>query len=152
MHDSILIGIESTITTTPLDTGINDYILITYDSICSDTDSVAIYVVPVDVDAGPDYTINEGACVVLLGSVTNGAIYLWSPEDYLSLRNSRTSSVGERFALWVQSIDQANKENVPTLPAREMYSGATWHAAKRLNTVAKNQGFKSTHNTLLYHK
>lgn len=68
----------------------------------------------------------------------------WSPEDYLSLRNSRTSSVGERFALWVQSIDQANKENVPTLPAREMYSGATWHAAKRLNTVAKNQGFEST--------
>ena len=68
----------------------------------------------------------------------------WSPEDYLSLRNSRTSSVGERFALWVQSIDQANKENVPTLPAREMYSGATWHVAKRLNTVAKNQGFEST--------
>ena len=77
IHDSTLISTESTTTTTPENTGNNDYILIVNDSTCSDTDSVAVYVVPVGVDAGPEFTINEGSCVVLIGSAINGATYLW---------------------------------------------------------------------------
>ena len=66
------------------------------------------------------------------------------PAAYLSMENSSSSYLSERCQQWIQSIKQADQENLPTLPAREMYSGTTWHAAKRLNTVAKNKGFESS--------
>ncbi|MBN4072214.1 gliding motility-associated C-terminal domain-containing protein [Flavobacteriales bacterium AH-315-E23] len=73
------IGSDDTLITTPSVTGSHIYLLLVGDSTCSDTDSVAVYIVPVNVDAGPDQTIALGECADLMGLVTNGVTYTWTP-------------------------------------------------------------------------
>ncbi|MBL4736401.1 MAG: gliding motility-associated C-terminal domain-containing protein, partial [Flavobacteriales bacterium] len=81
--DTVVVGdtlsTNATLTTVPLVSGWHQYILVVGDSICSDTDSVAVYIIPVAVDACCETTLALGECIELTGTVTNGAIYSWSP-------------------------------------------------------------------------
>ena len=82
-----IIGNTQTITVVPTGSGLMNYILVVGDSICSDTDSVAVYVIPVSVDAGPDVQIPDGLCTTLNGTVLNGTIFNWTPISTLNNPN-----------------------------------------------------------------
>ncbi|PCH98242.1 MAG: hypothetical protein COB85_01910 [Bacteroidetes bacterium] len=73
------LGSTQTISFIPSDSGFISYILVVGDSICSDTDTVVVYVIPVNVDAGPDVQIAKGQCVDLNGTVLNGTVFNWTP-------------------------------------------------------------------------
>lgn len=65
-------------------------------------------------------------------------------EDYLRLEHVRSENIRDRFKQWVNNIERADQEDVPVLPANQMYSGATWHAARKLKAAAESQGFESS--------
>ncbi|MBL4753078.1 MAG: gliding motility-associated C-terminal domain-containing protein, partial [Flavobacteriales bacterium] len=73
------ISTNDTLITSPSSSGWLTYILVVDDSICSDTDSVAVFIIPVAVDVCCDATIALGECIGLTGVATNGLIYSWSP-------------------------------------------------------------------------
>jgi gliding motility-associated-like protein len=85
-----VIGTDDTLTTVPGFTGPHTYILVVGDSICSDTDSVAVYIVPVAVNACCNQTIALGECVDLIGTVTNGVTFDWTPAATLDDPSSAT--------------------------------------------------------------
>jgi len=81
------IGTGQTISFVPATTGSINYILVVGDSICSDTDTVVVYIIPVSVDAGPDIQIPKGLCTTLNGTVTNGTVFNWTPISTLDNPN-----------------------------------------------------------------
>jgi gliding motility-associated-like protein len=80
--DSTILSSQSTAIMLASNVGVNQYVLVVNDGVCSDTDSVYVTVISVLVDAGEDQTIQLGNCTDLNGSIA--AIYDWSPASTLS--------------------------------------------------------------------
>jgi len=65
-------------------TGSVTYLLVVTDSICSDTDSVSIFVIPISADAGTGDTIPTGNCTTIGTAAVGTYTYSWSPTTGLN--------------------------------------------------------------------
>ncbi|HTB06042.1 MAG TPA: gliding motility-associated C-terminal domain-containing protein, partial [Bacteroidia bacterium] len=82
----IVIGTTPTITVTP-PSGTTQYLLVTLDGLCRDSDTVVVTVNPLPiVNTGPTQTIFEGLSATIGGSPTGpaGSTYLWQPSSSLN--------------------------------------------------------------------
>jgi gliding motility-associated-like protein len=80
--DSIAFSNNDTISFVPPSLGNNQYMLVASEATCSDTDSVSIYMISVNIEAGPDVSIHEGTCATL--NATGGVFYSWTPIETLN--------------------------------------------------------------------
>jgi len=80
LNGTLLIAGATYTTTPPL--GSTSYVLVAYDGLCTDSDTVVVTSNNLPIaDAGVDYTVPEGSTVTLGGNPTGpaGSIFAWSP-------------------------------------------------------------------------
>lgn len=91
--------------------GVNDYLLVAYNGLCSDSDIVSIYVNALpDVDLGPDQTVIVGTPVQLIATGgANGATYSWSPIlDLTDTASASTIATPKVTTTYIVKVTNAN--------------------------------------------